>query len=99
MKVKKQIIALTTIACMGLTAGGVMAAGNGFGQSQGARAGAPTKQCVQWVDNNGDGLCDNRGSGLNGGNGQGGNFVDNDGDGICDNRGSGLGCGQGQGRK
>lgn len=101
MKIKKQIIALTTIACMGLTAGGVMAAGNGFGQGAGqgagARSGAATEQSVQWVDNNGDGICDNQGTGMGAGNGQGGNYADSDGDGICDNQGTGMGAGNGQG--
>ena len=37
-----------------------------------------------YVDADGDGICDNRGTG-------GGNYVDADGDGICDNRGTGGG--------
>ena len=44
-----------------------------------------------WMDENADGICDNRETG----------FVDADGDGICDNRtencGMGNGCGNGQG--
>ena len=48
------------------------------------------RSCV-WVDENADGICDNRGSG----------FVDADGDSICDNWsencGQGNGCGNGQG--
>lgn len=48
------------------------------------------RNCV-WVDENADGICDNRGNG----------FVDTNDDGICDNRGEGCGqgngCGNGQG--
>ena len=48
------------------------------------------RNCV-WVDENADGVCDNRGNG----------FVDTNDDGICDNRGEGCGqgngCGNGQG--
>ena len=42
-------------------------------------------QGAGFVDEDGDGVCDNRGTGL--GNGQGAGFVDEDGDGICDNLG------------
>lgn len=48
------------------------------------------RNCI-WMDENADGICDNRETG----------FVDADGDGICDNRtencGMGNGCGNGQG--
>ena len=48
------------------------------------------RSCV-WVDENADGVCDNRGIG----------FVDADADGVCDNLGEncgqGNGCGNGQG--
>lgn len=48
------------------------------------------RNCI-WMDENADGICDNRETG----------FVDADGDGICDNRtencGQGNGCGNGQG--
>lgn len=50
--------------------------------------------CGNYVDADGDGVCDNRGSGQGAGQGQGANYVDADGDGVCDNRG---GAGQGQG--
>mgnify|MGYP001414765592 CR=1 FL=1 len=55
----------------------------------------------RFVDNNSDGICDNRtssGSGQKNGNGQG--FADEDGDGVCDNRtfaGNGQKNGNGQG--
>lgn len=71
--------------------------------------------CSGWnfVDADGDGVCDNRGSGNQRlrtpgcGLGQGAGFVDADGDGVCDNwngqgagaqRGQGRGLGQGQGQ-
>ena len=67
--------------------------------------------CSGWnfVDADGDGVCDNWGSGNQRlrtpgcGLGQGAGFVDADGDGVCDNWGSGNqrlrtpGCGLGQG--
>lgn len=54
-----------------------------------------------FVDEDGDGICDNKGSCQQ--NGEcGKNFVDEDGDGVCDNKGSGQckgnsHCGQGKG--
>ena len=71
--------------------------------------------CSGWnfVDADGDGVCDNWGSGNQRlrtpgcGLGQGAGFVDADGDGVCDNwngqgagvqRGQGRGLGQGQGQ-
>ena len=45
-----------------------------------------------YVDNNGDGYCDNWSSG-----GQGSGYVDNNGDGYCDNWSSGGGYGGGYG--
>lgn len=61
-----------------------------------------------YVDDNGDGICDNyanRADGSNAGNGNGygaGNgprYVDDNGDGVCDNYvgGAGNGCGNGAG--
>ena len=47
---------------------------------------------TNFVDLNGDGVCDNAGSKV--GLGAKLNFVDADGDGVCDNAGSGLGLGQ-----
>lgn len=47
-----------------------------------------------FVDEDGDGVCDNKGTGYSRGHGQGknyrNNFVDADGDGICDNLGTGF---------
>ena len=51
-----------------------------------------------FVDADGDGVCDNCGAYHRCGTAGGGNFVDADGDGICDNYGSGQGRGCGYGR-
>ncbi|MFA6470915.1 MAG: hypothetical protein WCU00_02650 [Candidatus Latescibacterota bacterium] len=49
---------------------------------------------ASFVDENGDGVCDNYsvngGKGLGLGKGEKRNYVDSDGDGICDNTGSGT---------
>ncbi len=45
-----------------------------------------TVPTVNYVDENGDGICDNYGSGQCRGNGQG--YVDANNDGICDNAGA-----------
>ncbi len=51
----------------------------------------------QFLDEDGDGICDNYNQGICGiGNGTG--YVDEDGDGICDNYSSGMGGGRGRGR-
>lgn len=58
-----------------------------------------------YVDDNGDGICDNYTDGYGAGNGYGlgagsGNaYTDDDGDGVCDNyaSGAGNGCGAGAG--
>ena len=57
---------------LSLAVTGAFAAGNGRGRN--------------YVDANGDGVCDNYGTG------RGQYFVDADGDGVCDN--CGTGCGQ-----
>jgi hypothetical protein len=80
------------------------AQGRGKGYGRGASNGAAASDTVRgpyYVDNDGDGICDNAGSykgkgrqgrrlGPKDGTGKGGqrgaNFVDNNGDGICDNR-------------
>ena len=56
---------------------------------------------TNFIDEDGDGICDNwqaGGKGLGLGKGNRENFVDEDGDGICDNYQSGLRKGLGQGR-
>jgi hypothetical protein len=52
-------------------------------------------QCDNFVDEDGDGVCDHAGAGQ----GQGAGFVDEDGDGVCDHaqNGQGRGAGRGQG--
>lgn len=47
---------------------------------------------TNFVDANGDGVCDN--AGTNASQGKRVNFVDADGDGVCDNAGTGLGKGK-----
>ena len=53
-----------------------------------------TRPACSFVDNNGDGICDNYG---NGNCHHEGNFVDSNGDGVCDNYGGGNCHHQGQG--
>ena len=87
---KRKIITAIVTAALVLSLGtGAMAAsqGHGGGGCQGR----------YFVDEDGNGVCDN----LDTGKGQGGQgrfFVDEDGDGVCDNLGTGRGQGgQGQG--
>ncbi|MGD9157127.1 MAG: hypothetical protein PVG39_01850 [Desulfobacteraceae bacterium] len=65
---------------------------------------AGAAQGANFVDNDGDGICDNAGARMGRGRGngkglagtaQGANFVDNDGDGICVNAGARMGRGRG----
>ena len=77
------------------TAGPMMGRGQGNGR------------CDNFVDEDGDGVCDLRGTGRGQGNGPGfvdedgdgqcDNFVDEDGDGVCDLRRTGWGRGNGPG--
>ncbi|MHB9028005.1 MAG: hypothetical protein ACYC9O_04510 [Candidatus Latescibacterota bacterium] len=55
----------------------------------------PVSHGPNFVDEDGDGVCDNMGKGLNRGKGKG--FIDADGDGVCDNS-TGAGKGKGKGR-
>ncbi len=52
-----------------------------------------------YVDDNGDGICDNYTDGYGAGNGNGPCYTDDNGDGVCDNYagGAGNGCGAGAG--
>lgn len=52
------------------------------------------KSNVNYVDTNGDGVCDNYGT-----MGNGANYVDADGDGVCDNYGNKVCPKNGMGRK
>ncbi|WP_129631054.1 hypothetical protein [Candidatus Oscillochloris fontis] len=65
--------------------------GHGQGQDQGQRGPQSDGTCSgdNFVDADGDGVCDNTGSGT----GTGTNYTDADGDGVCDNMGSGTGTG------
>ena len=56
------------------------------------QGGTGTCSGTNFVDANGDGVCDNAGTGT------GVNFVDANGDGVCDNVGTGTGRGQTSGR-
>ena len=70
--------------------------GKGYGRGNGKGL-AGTAQGANFVDNDGDGICDNVGTRMGRGRGfrrnnvrgngtaQGPNFVDKDGDGVCDN--------------
>ena len=46
--------------------------------------------CGNYVDDNGDGVCDNCGTACR--HAACGNYVDDNGDGVCDNIGAGGGC-------
>lgn len=57
----------------------------------------------QFIDEDGDGICDNYSNQKNCGKGLGLGYIDEDGDGVCDNyvsgrRGGRGGCGVGRGR-
>ena len=73
------------------TASAPMVAMHGPNRGQGG-TGTGTCSGTNFVDTNGDGVCDNAGTGT------GVNFVDANGDGVCDNVGTGTGRGQGSGR-
>ena len=78
---KKMVMGTISAALvLSMAVTGAFAAGHGHGRN--------------FVDANGDGLCDNYGTGT----GRGQYFVDANGDGVCDNYGTGPGCGRGQGR-
>ena len=71
---KKKWMAAAAIAVMLLVGmSTAFAAGGGLGRN--------------FVDADGDGICDNAGTGY------GVNYVDADGNGVCDNMGSGVGHG------
>ena len=97
---KKMVIGTISAALvLSMAVTGAFAAGHGNGHGR------------NFVDANGDGVCDNYGTGRgqyfvdadgdgvcdNYGTGRGQYFVDADGDGVCDNYGTGCGHGQGHG--
>ena len=82
---KKMVMGTISAALvLSMAVTGAFAAGYGKGRGR------------NFVDANGDGVCDNYGTGTGCGRGQ--YFVDADGDGVCDNYGTGAGAGCGQGR-
>lgn len=82
------------VILVGLALVAILAISVSLAAAQGADDGAvpPGGYGPNYVDADGDGVCDNCGSGYYGRmNGNGGaNFVDADGDGVCDNCGSGY---------
>lgn len=83
---KKKIIsaALTLALVLAVCITGAFAAHGGFGRG----SGTCLSSGQNFIDEDGDGLCDNWAGGGSGrcGNGQG--FIDEDGDGLCDNCGT-----------
>lgn len=63
--------------------------GHGHGQGQGTMAHDGSCDEANFVDADGDGVCDNAGANASE------SFVDADGDGVCDNMGSGASAGTG----
>lgn len=84
MKNKKKILAIVILGLLvvALVPAAIFASGNGYGNGQ-AQAGiaATTNIGNNYVDANGDGICDNHGTNC-------GNYVDTNGDGVCDNYGT-----------
>lgn len=77
---KKMVMGTISAALvLSMAVTGAFAAGYGNGRRR------------NFVDANGDGVCDNYGTG------RGQYFVDANGDGVCDNYGTGCGRGQGRG--
>ncbi|MBL8025715.1 MAG: hypothetical protein JNL74_04855 [Fibrobacteres bacterium] len=77
-----------------------------FAATPTAGAGTTANHGTNFVDKDGDGLCDNvgtrqgsgKGTGCQSGTGCGANFVDANKDGVCDNAGTKKGSGQGMKR-
>jgi hypothetical protein len=104
----KRIVTITVLSICFLAMGSWSYAQGGKGYGRGCgKCAAGTAQGANFVDADGDGICDNAGTrqgrgrgsgkGLRGSD-QGANFVDADGDRICDNAGTRKGRGQGQGK-
>lgn len=101
MKRRMKVILLTGLAVTVLGTAGTLAAG--AGQTLRLRDGTcqltPEQGIGQgFVDENGDGICDNMGTGIGAGAQTGQGFVDENDDGICDNREGAMGLGGGAGR-
>jgi hypothetical protein len=67
---------------------------NGTGYGPGRMNGNGAGQCDEFVDEDGDGICDLAGTGQGQGTGPG--YEDADGDGVCDHAGTGQQGQQGQ---
>ena len=93
---KKKIIpaALTLALVLAVCITGAFAAHGGFGRG----SGTCLSSGQNFIDEDGDGLCDNWAGGGSGRCGNGPCFIDQDGDGLCDNwasrpmDGTGLGA-------
>lgn len=83
---KKKIIpaALTLAMVLAVCITGAFAAHGGFGRG----SGTCLSSGQNFIDEDGDGLCDNWAGGGSGRCGNGPCFIDQDGDGLCDNCGT-----------
>ena len=83
---KKKIIsaALTLALVLAVCITGAFAAHGGFGRG----SGTCLSSGQNFIDEDGDGLCDNWAGGGSGRCGNGQCFIDEDGDGVCDNCGT-----------
>lgn len=83
---KKKIIsaALTLALVLAVCITGAFAAHGGFGRG----SGTCLSSGQNFIDEDGDGLCDNWAGGGSGRCGNGPCFIDQDGDGLCDNCGT-----------
>ncbi len=71
----------------------ILAASGGMAGTLAAQGGGTACRhaaCGNYVDDNGDGVCDNCGTACR--HAACGNYVDDNGDGVCDNIGAGGGC-------
>lgn len=78
---KASLAATAAVIALALGAAPAFAWGGHGTATGGAQHRLRSGTAAQYVDTDGDGVCDNRGV----------NFVDADGDGVCDNRGTGAG--------
>ncbi len=102
------VVALIAVVMLAPAAYAQGPGGRGQQPGQGTRQQQPGQGlCTgdNFVDNDGDGVCDYAGNGQMGrrgmagqgqGTGMGAGFVDNDGDGVCDYAGSGMRRGGGR---
>lgn len=97
---KKLLAILATGAALSMGAAVAFIAGPAMGTTADAEENSAVNKpaACAFVDEDGDGVCDNKGNGQGLGN-CGKNFVDEDGDGVCDNKGNGQGRGNCGGAK